>query len=182
MGRYFPVIQENLVNNHIFVNNENLKMMKRLLTSLLITFISFVAVAQNDTTKVTIQNDTPSLSAKDSLVLREMYNLMSQANKSVLPRYKIYHTDNIYNLIKLDTATGKVWQVQYRMNSIESMVIAIDDNSLLWFWEDEIPGRYELYPTQNVNTFILLDTVMGYTYQVQWSIKGSDYRFRERLY
>ena len=156
--------------------------MKRLLTSLLITFISFVAVAQNDTTKVTIQNDTPSLSAKDSLVLREMYNLMSQANKSVLPRYKIYRTDNIYNLIKLDTATGKVWQVQYRMNSIESMVIAIDDNSLLWFWEDEIPGRYELYPTQNVNTFILLDTVMGYTYQVQWSIKDSDYRFRERLY
>ena len=157
-------------------------MMKRLLTSLLITFISFVAAAQNDTTKVTIQNDTPSLSAKDSLVLREMYNLMSQANKSVLPRYKIYRTDNIYNLIKLDTATGKVWQVQYRMNSIESMVIAIDDNSLLWFWEDEIPGRYELYPTQNVNTFILLDTVMGYTYQVQCSIKGSDYRFRERLY
>ena len=74
-------------------------MMKRLLTSLLITFISFVAAAQNDTTKVTIQNDTPSLSAKDSLVLREMYNLMSQANKSVLPRYKIYRTDNIYNVI-----------------------------------------------------------------------------------
>lgn len=156
--------------------------MKRLLTSLLITFISFVAAAQNDTTKVTISNDIPSLSAKDSLVFREMYNLMLQANKSVLPRYKIYRTDNIYNLIKLDTATGKVWQVQYRMNSIESVVIAIDDNSLLWFWEDEIPGRYELYPTQNTHTFILLDTVEGYTYQVQWSIDGPDYRFRERLY
>ena len=157
-------------------------MMKRLLTSLLITFISFVAAAQNDTTKVTIQNDTLSSSAKDSLVLREIYNLISQANKSALPRYKIYSTDNIYNLIKLDTATGKVWQVQYRMNSIESMVIAINDNSLLWSWEDEIPGRYELYPTQNVHTFILLDTVKGYTYQVQWSLNGSDYRFRERLY
>ena len=157
-------------------------MIKRLLVSLLITFISFLAAAQNDTMKVTISNDIPSLSAKDSLVLREMYNLMPQANKSALPRYKIYSTDNIYNLIKLDTATGKVWQVQYRTNSTESMVIAIDDDSLLWSWEDERPGRYELYPTQNVYTFILLDTVRGYTYQVQWSTKGSDYMFRERIY
>ena len=156
--------------------------MKRLLTSLLIIFISFVAAAQNDTTKVTIQNDTLSSSAKDSLVLREIYNLISQANKSALPRYKIYSTDNIYNLIKLDTATGQVWQVQYRTDSIESTVIAIDDDSLLWSWEDEIPGRYELYPTKNIYNFILLDTVKGYTYQVQWNINGSDYRFRERIY
>ena len=62
------------------------------------------------------------------------------------------------------------------------MVVAINNSSLLWPWEDEIPGRYELYPTQNIHTFILLDTVKGYTYQVQWSINGSDYRFRERLY
>ena len=156
--------------------------MKRLLTTLLIALVSFVAVAQNDTKKDTIPQDTPRLSAKDSLVLMKMYDLVYEANKSALPRYKIYSTDNIYNLIKLDTATGKVWQVQYRMKSTQSMVIAIDDDSLLWSWEDEIPGRYELYPTQNSHTFILLDTVKGYTYQVQWSTEGSDYRFRERLY
>ena len=28
-------------------------------------------------------------------------------------RYKMYKTDNMYNLLKLDTATGVVWQVQY---------------------------------------------------------------------
>ena len=181
-GNYIPIVHENLINNFIFVNNRNLKMMKRLLVSLLITFISFVTVAQNDTTKVIISNDIPSLSTKDSLILREMYNLILQANKSALPRYKIYSTDNIYNLIKLDTATGQVWQVQYRTNSTESMVIAIDDDSLLWSWEDEIPGRYELYPTKNIYNFILLDTVKGYTYQVQWNINGSDYRFRVRIY
>ena len=159
-----------------------MKKMKRLLTTLLIALVSFVAVAQNDTAKVTEPQDTPSLSAKDSLVLMKMYDLVYEANKSALPRYKMYSTDNIYNLIKLDTATGKVWQVQYRMKSTKSMVIAIDDDSLLWSWEDEIPGRYELYPTQNSHTFILLDTVKGYTYQVQWSTEGSDYRFRERLY
>ena len=29
--------------------------------------------------------------------------------------------------------------------------------------------RYKLYPTQNMWTFILLDTVDGRTWQVQWS-------------
>lgn len=159
-----------------------MKKMKRLLTTLFLALISFVAAAQNDTTSTSVSHNTPTLSSKDTLLLKQLYDLVSQANASVVPRFKLYKTENTYNLIKLDTATGRVWQVQYRMGTTDSMVIAIDDDSLLWSWEDEIPGRYELYPTQNINTFILLDTKKGYTYQVQWSTKGSDYRFRERLY
>ncbi len=156
--------------------------MKKLLTTLLIALISFAAVAQNDTTTTVISQNTPTLSSKDSLLLKHLYSVVSQANTSVVPRYKMYKTENTYNLIKLDTATGRVWQVQYRMGSTDPMVIAIDDNSLLWSWEDEIPGRYELYPTQNIHTFILLDTKKGYTYQVQWSTSGPNQRFRESLY
>ena len=159
-----------------------MKKMKRLLTTLLIALVSFVAVAQNDTTKVTIPQDIPTLSAKDSLVLGEMYKLISRANLSAIPRFKMYKTDNLYNLIKLDTATGKLWQVQYEMNKdSEAMVVPIDDYSLLYWTEQEVEGRYELYPTNNSHTFILLDTKLGYTYQVQWSTKP-DNRFRVRLY
>lgn len=156
--------------------------MNRLLTTLLIALVSFVAVAQNDTTSTVVSQNTPTLLSKDTLLLKQLYSVVSQANTSVVPRYKLYKTENTYNLIKLDTATGRVWQVQYRMGTTESMVIAIDNHSLLWSWEDEIPGRYELYPTPNINTFILLDTKKGYTYQVQWSTKGSNYRFREGIY
>ena len=31
-------------------------------------------------------------------------------------------------------------------------------------------GRYELYPTQNMYNFILLDQIDGDTYQVQWGM------------
>ena len=97
-------------------------------------------------------------------------------------RYELFKTENTYNLVKLDTATGAVWQVQYRMGTTKSMTIAIDDTSLLSYWDDEVPGRFELYPTNNMYTFILLDTKNGRTWQVQWSTDGPNKRFRERIY
>lgn len=35
--------------------------------------------------------------------------------------------------------------------------------------DEEFDGRFELYPTKNMYTFILLDTDNGKTYQVQWN-------------
>ena len=35
----------------------------------------------------------------------------------------------------------------------------------------EMNGRFTLYPTQNMYTFILLDQLDGRTWQVQWSIE-----------
>lgn len=40
--------------------------------------------------------------------------------------------------------------------------------------EDAIPGRFNLYSTQNMWTFILLDQVDGRTWQVQWSTSGKE--------
>ena len=34
--------------------------------------------------------------------------------------------------------------------------------------DEEINGRFTLYPTQNMYNFILLDQVNGKTYKVQW--------------
>ena len=97
------------------------------------------------------------------------------------PRFKLFKTDNIYNLIKLDTATGRTWQVQYRTNSTDSMTVPIDDTSLLLNYEIEKSGRFDLYPTSNMYTFILMDTETGRTWQIQWSTEASR-RFRERIY
>ena len=37
--------------------------------------------------------------------------------------------------------------------------------------EGEFAGRFELYKTQNMYNFILLDTSSGATWQVQWSME-----------
>ena len=42
--------------------------------------------------------------------------------------------------------------------------------------EEERDGRFTLYPTQNMWTFILLDQIDGRMWQVQWSMK-EDSRF-----
>lgn len=41
--------------------------------------------------------------------------------------------------------------------------------------------RYQLFKTQNMWTFLKLDTMTGQIWQVQFSIKGSDYRFETAL-
>ncbi len=40
---------------------------------------------------------------------------------------------------------------------------------------------YRLFSTRNMYTFIKLDTRNGKMWQVQWSIKGGDYRFETTL-
>ncbi|MBO5826290.1 MAG: hypothetical protein J6R03_06645 [Treponema sp.] len=41
--------------------------------------------------------------------------------------------------------------------------------------------RYQLYPTQNMWTFLKLDTLTGQIWQVQFSIEGDAYRFETVL-
>ena len=121
------------------------------------------------------------LSVKDSIMIDNIYKAVSDAVAFNVPRYKMYNTENIYHLIKLDTATGRIWQVQYRMGDAQGRVAVIDDVSLLQWYETPVNGRYELYPTNNMYTFILIDNKFGYTYQVQWH-PDPDNRFREILY
>ena len=41
--------------------------------------------------------------------------------------------------------------------------------NLDWY-ELGVVGQYKLYPTDNMYNFIMVDTINGFTYQVQWSI------------
>lgn len=84
--------------------------------------------------------------------------------------YELYPTQNMYMFLKLDTRNGRIWQVQYSMkedNRFENVLNMIP----LVPEKDESVGRFKLYPTQNMYTYMLLDRINGYTYQVQWSHK-----------
>ena len=147
--------------------------MKRLLIIVLaICSIGISSYAQTE------KQDTIILSSRDSLIL-EYADFIAEMTAYQQPRFKLYKTENVYNLIKLDTATGRVWQVQYSMNkNADAMTVPIDNTSLLREDETIRAGRFELYPTNNMYTFILLDTEKGYTYQVQWNTDPNK-RFRE---
>ena len=73
----------------------------------------------------------------------------------------------MWTFLKLDTRTGKVWQLQYSVNSDNYGEVVVSDLDLT-YGENDKAGRFELYPTQNMYNFILLDTDKGYTFQVQW--------------
>jgi hypothetical protein len=86
--------------------------------------------------------------------------------------YQLYPTENMYTFLKLDTRNGRIWQVQFSMDddrfeSFLNLIPLVTD-------EDESNGRFELFPTQNMYTFILLDRINGEVYQVQWSQEYSN--------
>ena len=83
--------------------------------------------------------------------------------------YKMYQTRNYHNQLRLNTATGEVLQVQDDGQSWK-ICDAVEDGG-------EIDNRFCLYETQNMWTFIMLDTFTGKNWQVQFSTKGTDYMF-----
>lgn len=79
--------------------------------------------------------------------------------------YLLYPTTNFYTFLKLDTRNGKIWQVQYSMDDNEFEVV-LNSRELVTVGK---PGQFALYPTTNNWTFLLLDTVNGDVWHVQWS-------------
>lgn len=82
--------------------------------------------------------------------------------------YRLYPTTNMWTFLKLNTEDGRIWQVQYSMNDENRFETYLNVFPLAAGAEKK-PGRFTLYPTQNMWTFILLDTINGSTWQVQWS-------------
>jgi hypothetical protein len=100
-------------------------------------------------------------------------------------KYKLYPTNNVYNFLKLDTSTGKLWQVQWSVEDNkrfdtflgdDAYYFILKDEGITSSWDDyERPvGRFELYSTTNMYNFILLDKFRGYTWQVQWSFERNN--------
>lgn len=84
-------------------------------------------------------------------------------------RYILYPTQNVWTFLKLDTTTGQIRHVQYGMTDGERFEYVLSETNIAaLLGKKQISGRYKLYPTQNRWTFILIDTIDGETFQVQW--------------
>lgn len=139
---------------------------------MVICFGAIASYAQTDSlaTKVKTTKSEAALMQLDSVSMANVRAIYDKLDKLV-PRYKIYQTENIHILLKLDTATGRVWMVQYGTGSNTGFTVPLDNTSLLYSWDIVEAGRYELYPTKNMYNFILVDTQWGDTYQVQWGFE-----------
>lgn len=88
---------------------------------------------------------------------------------SEIVRFKLFPTQNMWTFIKLDTQTGQMWQVQYNIDHDNGRFEYYLNPTFLITDDNKVNGRFELYPTQNIYNFILLDQINGNLWQVQWS-------------
>lgn len=84
--------------------------------------------------------------------------------------YELYPTTNMYNFLKLNTSDGRITQVQYGINNDAARFESSLNSIPLVEASQAQNGRFKLCPTQNMYTFLLLDTINGRTWQIQWSI------------
>lgn len=142
---------------------------------ILITFLSFMlltgAFAQTKKTEA----------VRDSL-LEEIYDKvwsieLQMKSEELNNRFKLYKTKNIYTFLRLDTATGKIRQFQWSLKSGEEGYVTINDEDLSFISAKN--GTFELYPTENMYQFLLLDKSMGRMWHVQWGMKSNERWIRE---
>lgn len=118
---------------------------------------------------------------RDSIMLAKVQLLEQIENDlSIKNRYKLYQTENMYNLLELDTKTGKVKQVQWALKADEEDTFPINTEDLSSPYRYG-PGTFELYPTKNLYQFILLDKTNGRKWHIQWGLNES-HRWIRRIW
>lgn len=98
-----------------------------------------------------------------------------------VPRFKICNGPYALGSVRLDTATGAVWYVQFAERSPRAWLMPIDVTSLLSPDEDEVPGRFDIFETDRRYGFLLLDTRTGHTWLVYFDPEDPDICGRDWL-
>ena len=139
--------------------------MKRLFALVALCLLSAVTFAQKE------KQTKEIFTEKDSIMFGYFDAYLQQLRE---PCFELYPTQNTWTFIKLDTRTGKLWHVQYSVESTSNAFQYELDTSDRVYDENYICGRFTLYPTNNRWTFILLDRIDGRCWQVQWSQDGKE--------
>lgn len=97
--------------------------------------------------------------------------------QNIQARFRLFKTENIWTQLLLDTRNGRVWQVTFSVSKdSESVRLPINLEPLAETATSK-DGRFTLYPTENVWTFLLLDQGNGNVWQCQYSMADEDHRF-----
>ena len=160
--------------------------MKKVLLMLALMIGAVTMMAQEDrdesvgieTTTIPILNE---LALTDSLLLDVNAWLEHiEINLSLKNRYKLYPTDNMYTFLRLDTKTGMIDKIQWSLDTNKEFIVSINSTDLT-YGNGYGSGSFELYPTQNMYQFLLIDKTDGRTWHVQWGMSSSE-RWIRRIY
>lgn len=112
-----------------------------------------------------------STEARSNEELPDVVDVPASPDSEIVPvaRYRLFGTQNVWAFILLDTTNGLAWQVNFSIDDTPSVKLPLNEVSLLPAGAKRKPGRYTLYATKNMYTFLLLDREDGRTWQVQWS-------------
>ena len=89
-----------------------------------------------------------------------------------VPNFKLVSTENIQVFLKLDTSRGLIEMVRFGTREKDRRESTVNYYPLAT-GDDAVPGRFELYPTEYVRTYLLLDVLDGRTWQVEWTYDGT---------
>ena len=139
--------------------------MRNILIILLLTCLPFLGQAQNKGS----QNVLDSIHIKVKDISKQ---LAKQYVDGVLSNtYKLYKTGNIYTFLRLNTSNGKIDQVQWNLDRDKEFITVLNDVDLTYGISiGNNNGRFELYPTENMFQFLLLDKNFGSMWHVQWGL------------
>ena len=88
-------------------------------------------------------------------------------------RYRLFKTANMWNFLELDTQTGRLWQVQFSVDNDNNRTrTPLNIENLA---ADGRNGRFTLYPTDNIWTFLMVDQDNGRLWQAQFSITDENH-------
>ena len=152
-------------------------------TKLFFLFLLFATYcfAQTDSVSANVDTIKPP-TIEERLANIEQRLEVIDIDLSLKNRYKMYPTENMYNLLRLDTKTGRIWQVQWYLDDSSKEGTWVINNEDLSNWRGGYGSNsFELYPTQNMYQFILIDKTEGRMWHVQWGI-GDTKRWIRRIY
>ena len=127
---------------------------------------------------VDAQNRTTDSTSIKSLQLDTMkVELLHRISEHTAPLYKLYPTENMWTFLELETFSGRIWQVQYSMESNKRFKTVLNSTDYVYLYDDDeseaFAGRFELHKTLNTYNFLLLDTYTGRVWQIQWSLDSN---------
>ena len=91
-------------------------------------------------------------------------------------RYRLFDTENMWTKLLLDTKTGKIWQVAFSVDEEGIRAMLPINIKVLANEAKSKNGRFTLYPTDNMWTFILVDQENGDLWQCQFTMESDKFR------
>lgn len=83
--------------------------------------------------------------------------------------FRLFTTRKYSDVLKLNTADGRIWKISFSSLFGDGQTEIPLNPEPLVSEEYMEPGRFTIYPTNSVYILILLDTIDGYTWQINLS-------------